>query len=78
MTIVFFPCICQLHNLDKPRCGFLPELSNGTIQYSYFTIEEKVVANYTCNTGFFIDRNTRRICLDNETWTGDVPLCRKF
>ena len=58
------------------KCRYLNDPENGRVSLTG-TIESSV-ATYTCNEGFSLVGDSRRVCQDRE-WSGKAPVCsRKY
>ena len=55
------------------NCGLPESLTFGGVNFSNSTIGS--VATYRCQEGYRLVGIAQRTCLDNETWSGVVPLC---
>ena len=61
-------------------CTDLPVITNGEITYSPTTSPrlEGALAIYSCNTGYTVNGNRLRTCVDNGSgadWNGIEPVC---
>ena len=54
-------------------CGTLNDPSNGQVTLNGTTFWS--VATYTCDPGFNIVGDMKRICQANGTWSGNEPTC---
>jgi len=58
------------------KCGVPEKVANGITTWSNLTLGSRVT--YTCNTGYHLSMSsTERICLENNTWSGEEPICGK-
>ena len=61
---------------EVPDCG-APDLPSGTqLQVAFSTTFYTSTANYSCNIGYTLIGNATRVCLQNSTWSGVVPVCQ--
>ena len=59
------------------QCPVLFDIPNGEVEFSSRTPGS--TATYTCNFGFVLQGDEQRVCMENETWSGEPPTClRKF
>ena len=59
------------------QCPVLFDIANGEVEFSSRTPGS--TATYTCNFGFVLQGDEQRVCMENETWSGEPPTClRKF
>lgn len=66
------------YNKEVPDCG-PPEVPSGSqLLVAYSTTFYTSVANYTCVTGYTLIGNGTRVCLQNSTWSGAVPVCQSI
>ena len=54
-------------------CPPLGSIDNGVLNTGGFSPGS--VANYTCYAGYVLMGNSRRICQDTGTWSGQDPQC---
>ena len=59
------------------QCPELFDIPNGEVEFSSRTPGS--TATYTCDFGFVLQGDEQRVCMENETWSGEPPTCfRKF
>ena len=59
------------------QCPVLLDIPSGEVEFSSRTPGS--TATYTCNFGFVLQGDEQRVCMENETWSGEPPTClRKF
>lgn len=54
-------------------CGQLTDPEFGRVFLSSTTVNS--TATYQCNTGYKIQGESKRVCLDNGQWSGTEPIC---
>ena len=55
-------------------CGDLPDPRNGDVKISKSTFGG--VALHSCDTGYFLVGNVKRVCQANGKWSGAAPICK--
>lgn len=75
-TITHFiasPFVCTVVD-----CGLLTPILNSTVLYlTNGRTTFGAVAQYLCNPGHSLDGNSLRVCLENGSWNGTEPICRR-
>lgn len=69
-------CSCALslkHITAAFQCPELFDVPNGEVELSGRTPGS--TATYTCNFGFVLQGDSQRVCMENETWSGQPPTC---
>ncbi|XP_008192271.2 sushi, von Willebrand factor type A, EGF and pentraxin domain-containing protein 1 [Tribolium castaneum] len=66
---------------DVPQCVFVdcgnPEnIQNGKVTLTSNATYYGALALYSCDKNFELDGVSRRLCLENGTWSSDAPTCR--
>ena len=56
-------------------CGQLPDPLNGQVDISDTIIGSFAV--YTCNQGFVLIGQMRRVCQRTAQWSGNTPSCQR-
>lgn len=64
------PPICS-----EPTCPPLHNISNGNVKINGSRVGAD--ANYSCSTGFYIEGESRLVCLKNQTWSSEPPVCKR-
>lgn len=60
----------------KPvNCPIPARISNGHVIGTMYTYTSAI--EYTCDSGYHLSENKKRICLANATWTGNKPICKR-
>ncbi|KAI4469517.1 complement component-related sushi domain-containing [Holotrichia oblita] len=59
-------------------CGNPPKLSNGKVTLASNATYYGALALYSCEANFERDGVSRRLCLENGTWSSDVPVCKEI
>ncbi|XP_021968417.1 sushi, von Willebrand factor type A, EGF and pentraxin domain-containing protein 1 isoform X1 [Folsomia candida] len=59
-------------------CGDLPEIANGKKSCTSNTTVFGSAVIYECLNGYTLIGNSRRLCLENSTWSGSEPYCREI
>ena len=57
-------------------CGNLDDPDNGEVTLTGTTLGSK--ADYSCNNGYALEGNERRVCQSNREWSGMAPVCRRM
>uniref|UniRef100_A0A8V5H791 Uncharacterized protein n=1 Tax=Melopsittacus undulatus TaxID=13146 RepID=A0A8V5H791_MELUD len=55
-------------------CSPPPVLENGQVTGEEYTFQRHT--EYSCNEGFLLDGDRRRVCLANGSWSGIAPVCK--
>ena len=55
-------------------CEDLPNITNGQVVLTGRFVN--AIATYSCNPGYILEGNKRRVCQRNGQWSGSVPSCR--
>uniref|UniRef100_A0A8C3EX58 Sushi, von Willebrand factor type A, EGF and pentraxin domain-containing protein 1 n=1 Tax=Corvus moneduloides TaxID=1196302 RepID=A0A8C3EX58_CORMO len=55
-------------------CSPPPVLENGQVTGEDYTFQRHT--EYSCNEGFLLDGDRRRVCLENGSWSGISPVCK--
>ena len=58
-------------------CPYLDQPTNGTLKYSYGVVVNSV-ASFKCNKGFKRVGNDKVVCLEDGTWSANIPLCQGY
>lgn len=82
-------CVCKLNmlraskkNIDEQTnfadvdCGSPGLLENGKVTLTSNATYYGALALYACEKNFELDGVSRRLCLENGTWSSDPPNCR--
>lgn len=62
-----FSLLLECEPLDTP--------SNGSLKYSN-GMTYRSVATFSCDSGFLLDGNLERTCLEDNSWNGTNPTCK--
>lgn len=67
-------------NAPVPTC--IPVLCPAelSVDHGYAVSNNRGVGDtveFSCNAGFYLDGNSKLVCLNNGTWSGDVPQCKQ-
>nr|XP_056705184.1 sushi, von Willebrand factor type A, EGF and pentraxin domain-containing protein 1 [Euleptes europaea] len=54
-------------------CGQPPEVENGRVNGEEHTFQKYV--EYSCNEGFFLEGDRKRVCLADGSWSGGTLVC---
>ena len=57
------------------RCGNLRDPVNGQVSVTGNGIGDEAV--YSCNRGFVLFGDSKRVCTSNGAWSGSEPTCRR-
>lgn len=57
-------------------CGAPEKIDNGKISLVSNATYYGALALYSCDPNFELDGVSRRLCLENGTWSSDPPACR--
>jgi len=68
---------------DVPQCVYVdcgnPEkVKNGKVTLASNATYHGAIALYACDPNYELDGVSRRLCLENGTWSSDIPLCREI
>lgn len=55
-------------------CGLPPSVENGQVTGKEYTFQRS--AEYSCNDGFLLDGDRKRVCLADGSWSGRTPVCQ--
>ena len=55
-------------------CDVLENITNGSVELSGTAVGD--TATYTCEEGYILQGNRRRVCQRDSSWTGFEPTCR--
>lgn len=55
------------------ECPTLPAPANGDVSLTDVTVGS--TAAYSCDIGFELVGNSRRVCQSDGTWSGEDPIC---
>ena len=70
-------CILIIVYTAAFQCPELFDIPNGEVEFLSRTPGS--IATYTCDFGFVLQGDEQRVCMENETWSGEPPTCfRKF
>lgn len=58
------------------NCGTLANIENGRLEIRGTTVGS--IARYSCLFGFLLAGNPVRTCLNDGTWSGNAPFCRRM
>ena len=58
------------------ECADLSPPENGDIMLTGTTVGS--TASYKCKEGYVLDGDGIRTCMNNETWSGNPPLCKTY
>ena len=50
-------------------------ITNGNVDFDVGQSVEGAIATYTCNSGFTLSGNLKRLCGNNGQWNGTDPRC---
>ena len=67
-------CCCLL--AIAVTCPALEDIENGLVQLTGRAVGSR--ATYSCFIGFTLAGNAQRICRNDGTWSGSVPVCRRM
>lgn len=57
-------------------CGAPEKLENGKVTLASNATYYGALALYSCDNNFELDGVSRRLCLENGTWSSDTPACK--
>ena len=57
------------------ECPSLDDIPNGSVSLSGNTTGD--IAVYTCDDGFELVGDPTRVCMNDTTWSGEPPTCRR-
>lgn len=83
-------CFCEIHTLYILRpyslyfdshfldvdCGAPANIDNGKVTLASNATYYGALALYSCDNNFELDGVSRRLCLENGTWSSDTPACK--
>lgn len=55
-------------------CGSLDNPEDGQVSLTGITVGSKAI--YSCNKGFILAGDSRRVCQISGKWSGEAPVCR--
>ena len=58
-------------------CPYLDQPTKGTLKYSYGVVVNSV-ASFKCNIGYKLVGNEKVVCLEDGTWSANIPLCQGY
>ena len=61
--------------LTAVDCGTLTNPANGQVIHTAGTTFGQT-ANYSCNTGYYLERGSTRTCQATGAWSGSPPTCQ--
>lgn len=64
---------CLLADVD---CGTPGKLEHGKVTLASNATYYGALALYSCDDNYELDGVSRRLCLENGTWSSDTPVCR--
>ena len=67
--------LCAIHFIAAVDCGDLDDPDNGRVDLSGTTFGSKAV--YSCDRGYFLVGDSKRVCQANGEWSGDAPVCKR-
>ncbi|CAH1776940.1 unnamed protein product [Owenia fusiformis] len=62
--------VCSLYD-----CGDLPVVHNANVAVNLDSTNDKIIATFTCVTGYFLVGNESIECEAGSSWTTDTPKC---
>ncbi|KAF7988440.1 hypothetical protein HCN44_001013 [Aphidius gifuensis] len=68
---------------EVPQCIFVDCGKPNETEHGHFTLTSNATyygaaAIYECDGNYEIDGFARRLCLENGTWSSDIPICREI
>lgn len=57
-------------------CGAPANIQNGKVTLASNATYYGALALYACDNNFELDGVSRRLCLENGTWSSDTPACK--
>lgn len=70
---IFSKTVIRVFFSSVVDCGALTSPSNGEVSVNETTLE--ALAVYTCNSGYLLQGNNSRTCLDDGNWSSSEPAC---
>lgn len=62
--------------ISDVNCGDPGKVTNGKVTLASNATYYGALALYACEPNFELDGVSRRLCLENGTWSLDAPVCR--